>query len=145
MNLQPITLFEMDPIIPVGSPTNRYGDRPEYLTIKRGRIGLSKPLYERLGCPEFAEVCIDRQKKILGIRKTDERNVNRYAVERYDKAGTALKGSAIIPQTICEVVPLDLEVSNYHAVPASTYGEFVIFDLEKLIPSAIAHRTKREA
>lgn len=143
MNLQPITLFEMNPIIPAGSPVKHFRS-PEYLTIKKNRIGMSKPLFERLERPEFAEVCIDRQKKILGIRKTDEGNVNRYAVEQYDKAGTALKASSIITKTIGEVVPLDLEDTNYHALPASTYGEFIIFDLEKLVPAAIAHLSKRE-
>lgn len=145
MNFEPITLFDLKPISATGEPMKRIGHNIECLTIRKGLVTLSKPLYERLGKPAWAEVCIDRRKKMLGVRKVDEQNVNRFKVEAYEYGGTVLKAAGLIPQTICEVVSLDLAANNYHALPASTYGEFVVFDLEKLIPAPIGKRAKKEA
>ena len=59
----------------------RVTDEPTITIQKRGNISLNLPAYEALGSPDHVELLYDRERKLMGIRKTtDSKSQSAYVV-----------------------------------------------------------------
>lgn len=139
MNFEQLPFFDMKPIGPSEKKMNVVRGS-EFITIRQSRVGITNQLYYRLGKPEYLEVVLDSSKKVLGIKKTDVTNVNRREVCFRKTASTEIKQSGNIVDAISEIVNIDLKTYNYRAIPSINYDDYIIFDLNKLIPVAINRR-----
>lgn len=59
----------------------RVTDEPTITIQKRGNISLNLPAYEALDSPEYVELLYDRERRLIGIRKTaDAKSQSAYMV-----------------------------------------------------------------
>lgn len=141
MNLQPVALFDLQPISPE-IMTGKFVDR-ETLSISKKNMRISKKMFTRLGCPEKVEFGIDKEKKVFGIKAAEAGS--KFSFEIYHPNE---KGSYYI-RFARDITDMLLRMRNVNGnsrymiliEPWSDSGYFV-FDIDKAYVKKIEKRNK---
>lgn len=139
MDFKQLPIFNLKPMGP-SEKSSHLTRGSEFVTLRYGRICITNQLYHRLGDPEFVEFALDADKKVFGIRVTDESNKYGRQVSYHDNAGTDIKMSGDIVKDFCNIVNMDLKTNNYRVFPSITYKGYIVFDLDTIVPVEIRRR-----
>lgn len=126
MNLKPVTLFDLKPINPEEYKQSFRGQPT--MTVMKGRVNISRCLFDKLLQPESVEIVTDTEKNIIGIKAAEKGS--KYALPIYTRHSSfSVNGSFL--SSVLNLRKINLN-SRYLVLTDPWYeGGYFLFDADK--------------